>query len=88
MKISVNGEARNYEEGLEVTNIVDDLGLAGKRIAIELNKEILPHTQYNQKLQDNDQIEIVQAIGGGQGDSFTLAGQAFFLTLTGWHRKI
>ncbi|MCK5888894.1 MAG: sulfur carrier protein ThiS [Methylococcales bacterium] len=77
MKISVNGEARNYEEGLEVTNIVDDLGLAGKRIAIELNKEILPYTQYSQKLQDNDQIEIVQAIGGGQGDCFTLAGQAF-----------
>jgi thiazole synthase len=77
MKISVNGDARDYRDGSAVSDIVDDLGLAGKRIAIELNKEILPHDQYNRSLKGDDQVEIVQAIGGGQGDSFTLAGQDF-----------
>lgn len=77
MKISINGDTRDYSDGSAVADIVDNMGLTGKRIAIELNKEILPYDQYNRKLQVNDQLEIVQAIGGGQGDSFTLAGQDF-----------
>ena len=77
MKISVNGDSRDYREGSAVSDIVDDLGLVGKRIAIELNKEILPYDQYSRPLQVDDQVEIVQAIGGGQGDSFTLAGHDF-----------
>lgn len=78
MKISVNGDTREYAEGSAVADIVADLDLTGKRIAIELNKEILPFNQYStQKLQANDQLEIVQAIGGGQDDCFTIAGQHF-----------
>lgn len=77
MKICVNGDTNDYNEGSAVEDIVESLGLVGKRIAVELNKEILPYDQYNQKLNDNDQLEIVQAIGGGQDDSFTLAGQKF-----------
>jgi len=77
MKICVNGDTREYSEGSAVVDIVESLELAGKRIAVELNKEILPYDQYNQKLNDNDQLEIVQAIGGGQDDMFTIAGQEF-----------
>ena len=77
MKISVNGDKRDYRDGSAVSDIVDDLGLVGKRIAIELNKEILPYDQYSRPLQSDDQVEIVQAIGGGQSDTFTLAGQDF-----------
>ncbi|MCK5831470.1 MAG: sulfur carrier protein ThiS [Methylococcales bacterium] len=77
MKISINGDIRDYSDDSVVADIVDEMGLTGKRIAIELNKEILPHDQYKIKLQVNDQLEIVQAIGGGQNDSFTLAGQDF-----------
>jgi thiazole synthase len=78
MKISVNGDTREYAQDAAISDIVADLGLTGKRIAIELNKEILPFDQYaTQKLQANDQIEVVQAIGGGQDDSFTVAGQKF-----------
>ena len=78
MKISVNGDTREYGENAVIADIVADLALTGKRIAIELNKEILPFNQYaTQKLQADDCIEIVQAIGGGQDDFFTIAGQDF-----------
>ncbi len=78
MKISVNGDNREYGENTVVADIVADLALSGKRIAIELNKEILPFNQYaTKKLQADDCIEIVQAIGGGQDDFFTIAGQNF-----------
>ncbi|WP_031434314.1 sulfur carrier protein ThiS [Methylomarinum vadi] len=78
MKISVNGETKEYAESTSVADVVADLGLTGKRIAVELNKEILPFDQYNAKsLQDNDRLEIVQAIGGGQDDSFTIAGHRY-----------
>jgi thiazole synthase len=78
MKISVNGDIREYREGSVVADVVEDMGLTGKRIAIELNKEILPFDQYGkQSLNENDQMEIVQAIGGGQPDSFTVAGRTF-----------
>ncbi len=78
MKISVNGDSREYGENSVIADVVTDLDLLGKRIAIELNKEILPFDQYNtQKIQANDCIEIVQAIGGGQDDFFTLAGQTY-----------
>jgi len=78
MKISVNGDTREYGENTTVADIVTDLKLSGKRIAIELNKEILPFDQYALKqVAANDRLEIVQAIGGGQDDSFTVAGQKF-----------
>lgn len=78
MKISVNGDTREYADGTVVAEVVADLGLTGKRIAIELNREILPFDQYvTQLIHSNDQLEIVQAIGGGQDDFFTVAGQQF-----------
>jgi thiazole synthase len=78
MKISVNGDTREYGENAVVLDIISDLELEGKRIAIELNKEILPYDKYqSQKLQANDALEIIQAIGGGQDDSFSLAGKSF-----------
>jgi thiazole synthase len=75
MIIYVNGETRDCAENSRVADVVADLGLTGKKIAIELNKEILPFQQYDsQVLQAEDRLEIVHAIGGGQDDSFMLAG--------------
>ncbi len=92
MKISVNGDTREYSEDSVVSDIVADLQLTGKRIAIEFNKQILPFDQYStQKLKTNDCIEIVQAIGGGQDDFFTIAGQKFssrLLVGTGKYRDM
>ncbi len=78
MNVYVNGETKQYPENINVADIVSDLGLANKRIAVELNKEILAFDQYAQTaIKAEDTLEIVQAIGGGQEDSFTIAGQQF-----------
>ncbi len=78
MIIYVNGETREYAEKTSVADVIADMGLTGKKIAIELNKEILPFQQYNtQLLHAEDRLEIVHAIGGGQGDSFVLAGVTY-----------
>jgi thiazole synthase len=78
MKITVNGEIKEVTDRSTVADVVKDLDLTGKRIAVELNKDIVPYGQYeNQNLQDGDRLEIVQAIGGGQDDSFTLAGKQY-----------
>jgi thiazole synthase len=75
MIVYVNGETRDCAEHSKVADVVADLGLSGKKIAVELNKEILPFQQYDtQVLQAGDRLEIVHAIGGGQDDSFMLAG--------------
>ena len=75
MIIYVNGETRDCAENSRVADLVADLGLTGKKIAVELNKDILPFQHYGtQLLQVGDRLEIVHAIGGGQDDSFVLAG--------------
>ncbi|MGZ4959442.1 MAG: sulfur carrier protein ThiS [Methylomonas sp.] len=78
MKIQVNGDTREYGADRTVADVIADLGLTGKRIAVELNMEILPYTQHAaQRLHEGDRLEIVQAIGGGQDDYFTLAGKHY-----------
>ncbi|HIG65201.1 MAG TPA: sulfur carrier protein ThiS [Methyloprofundus sp.] len=78
MNVYVNGETRRYAEDINVADIVSELGLANKRIAVELNKEILPFDQYAvTSVKAEDKLEVVQAIGGGQEDSFTVAGQQY-----------
>ena len=78
MIVYVNGEIREIAENSHVTDVIADMGLTGKRIAVELNKEILPFDQHGaQVLQANDRLEIVHAIGGGQDDSFVIAGKAY-----------
>ena len=78
MNVYVNGEEKNYPDNSSVATVVDAMGLTGKKIAIELNKEILPFQNYaTQQLQAGDCLEVVHAIGGGQDDSFVLAGKTY-----------
>ena len=78
MNVYVNGEVKNYPDNCFVAEVVDTMGLTGKKIAIELNKEILPFQNYaTQQLQAGDCLEVVHAIGGGQDDSFVLAGKTY-----------
>ena len=61
-----------------IVDLVKEMGFSDKRIAIELNKEILPFDQYAKTaLNTGDRVEIVQAIGGGQGDAFRVAGKTY-----------
>lgn len=66
MKIHLNGESRNIPDHSTAQNLVDLLELGGKRLAMELNREIVPRSTYaDTLLHEDDQVEIVHAIGGG-----------------------
>ncbi|MCE8036458.1 MAG: sulfur carrier protein ThiS [Halomonadaceae bacterium] len=66
MQIQLNGEPRDLAPGFTVAQLVDDLGLTGRRIAVERNEEIVPKSEHDAtRLADGDRIEIVHAIGGG-----------------------
>lgn len=66
MNITVNGENRSVEAQTSLEQLIQMLGLEGKRIAVEVNRDIVPRSEYPSfRLSDNDSIEIVNAIGGG-----------------------
>jgi len=66
MNIIVNGESKYVSDHYSTAQLLDDMGFAGKRVAVELNMEIVPRGHYDQTfITDGDKIEIVRAIGGG-----------------------
>jgi len=66
MQIIVNGEEQQVAQGLTAAQLVEQMGLTGRRIAMEVNLEILPRSEYDRHaLSDGDRIEIVHAVGGG-----------------------
>jgi thiamine biosynthesis protein ThiS len=66
MQIFINGEKRQVAENLNMSTLVRELDLEGKRIAIEVNEELIPRSTFDAYLlQPGDRIEIVRAIGGG-----------------------
>ena len=66
MNIQLNGEPREIPDDSSAQELVALHELAGKRLAMEVNREIVPRTRYAEhRLQEGDQVEIVNAIGGG-----------------------
>ena len=64
--LSVNGQPRDIEPGASVSRLLEALSLAGKRVAVERNGEIVPRSCYGETpLSAGDQLEIVVAVGGG-----------------------
>lgn len=66
MQIIVNGKPVDLPDQATAAQLVEQLGLAGKRIAMEVNRDIVPRSRYPQhRLHPGDRVEIVHAIGGG-----------------------
>ncbi len=66
MEITLNGKPHPLTRPMSVSELVEALGFAGKRIAVERNAEIVPRSQHaSTALQAGDQVEIVVAVGGG-----------------------
>lgn len=66
MHIQLNGEPFELADGETVGELIDRLDLAGRRVAVELNLDIVPRSQHaTTALREGDQIEVVHAIGGG-----------------------
>ncbi|HET6491723.1 MAG TPA: sulfur carrier protein ThiS [Burkholderiales bacterium] len=66
MSITVNGERRQFNAPLNCADLLARLELAGKRVALERNGEIVPRSRFpEQVIADGDALEIVVAVGGG-----------------------
>ena len=64
--LKINGEVRHFPDPRTVAGLIDQIGHAGKRIAVERNGEIVPKSQHAAtQLATGDQLEIVVAVGGG-----------------------
>lgn len=64
--VTVNGEPRALDAGITVGTLLQSLDLAGKRLAVERNGEIVPKGRHaDTALVEGDVLEIVVAVGGG-----------------------
>ena len=66
MEILLNGEARDVPEPTTVLALLEATGLVERRVAVEVNREIVPRSVHGERfLVEGDRVEIVHAIGGG-----------------------
>ncbi|UUD66022.1 sulfur carrier protein ThiS [Pseudomonas seleniipraecipitans] len=66
MHIQLNGEPLELPDGTSVADLIERLELAGRRVAVERNLDIVPRSQYaTTALAEGDRLEVVHAIGGG-----------------------
>jgi len=66
MNVLINGKTKTIEDDLHLDQLIEQLELTGKRLAVEINQEIIPKSEHGKyQIKDGDRIEIVHAIGGG-----------------------
>ena len=66
MRLTVNGETREAPDSATVADLLASLGIDSRRVAVERNREIAPRSRWAEiALEDGDQLEIVQFVGGG-----------------------
>jgi sulfur carrier protein len=66
MRLTVNGETRDAPDSATLADLLALLGIDGRRVAVERNREIAPKSLWTKTvLAEGDQLEIVQFVGGG-----------------------
>jgi len=66
MHLFINGEDKQLTSPLTLAQLIEQLGMKGDRVAIELNHEIISRPQWaNTELNEGDKLEIVHFVGGG-----------------------
>ncbi len=66
MHLFVNGEKKSVSDGATLSQLISELGMKGDRVAVEVNREIVPRPQWDgAELKDGDHLEIVHFVGGG-----------------------
>jgi len=66
LQVTINGESREFAQAMSVAELLGELSLVGKRLAVERNGEIVPRGRHAETaLSNGDQLEIVVAVGGG-----------------------
>src|SRR5688500_4056016 len=70
IEITLNGEPRNLPEAVSLAELLERLGFERRRIAVEVNREVVPTIrQAEYRLQAGDAVEVVTLVGGGAPDS-------------------
>ena len=66
IQIYINGKKKNINTNHNLINILEKYSLKNKLIAVEINQEVIPKSNYKtKKINKNDRIEILELIGGG-----------------------
>jgi thiamine biosynthesis protein ThiS len=66
LQLTINGEKRDFADGLSLAALVEQMTVKAERVAVELNLDIVPRDRWSQTmLQDGDRLEIVHFVGGG-----------------------
>jgi sulfur carrier protein len=66
ISVTINGERRQLDQPVNCAELLTRLDLAGKRVALERNGEIVPRSRFeSEPLAEGDRLEIVVAVGGG-----------------------
>jgi sulfur carrier protein len=66
MRLLINGEPRDFDGDLTLSTLVERLGMTAGRVAIELNREIVPRGEWDSTaLHEGDRLEMVHFVGGG-----------------------
>jgi thiamine biosynthesis protein ThiS len=66
MRITINGKDETAREGTTVAALLAQLNLAPIRVAVEINEDLVPRRQFDDRMvQSGDRIEIVTFVGGG-----------------------
>jgi thiamine biosynthesis protein ThiS len=66
VKLQINGEAKSFDGPLTLAALISQMALKPDRVAVELNRDIVPREQWAQtNLADGDRLEIVHFVGGG-----------------------
>lgn len=66
MKLTINGQDRQFDSALTISSLLAQLGMKSDRVAVELNRELVPRERWTStQLSDGDKLEIVHFVGGG-----------------------
>ena len=66
MHLFINAEDKTFSDALTLAQLVEQLGMKGDRVAVELNREIVSRAQWAKiTLKDGDRLELVHFVGGG-----------------------
>ncbi len=66
MEVHVNGEPRTVPPDRSIAELLSDLGVTAKHVAVEVNQQLVPRGEHaTHQLADGDQLEIVTLVGGG-----------------------
>lgn len=66
IKVTLNGASREFPAPLTFAQLLQEMAIAGQRLAVERNGEIVPRSRLGEaRVADGDRIEIVVAVGGG-----------------------